>query len=414
MFRRLSSYKEALDVIERFFPSKPVGVEEIPLTEAYGRVIAEDATSLMDIPPSDRSVVDGYAVRSSDVYHAEESNPIILKFGGSVKIGELPKVSVYEGYAVEIVTGAFMPEGADSVVMVEYTERRGDEVLVYRPVTVGENVMKRGADIKNGEVLVGKGTVLTPFEIGALSAVGRKTVKVYRKPKVAIISTGPELVPAGEKLSPGKIYDINSYTLGSAARKFGGEVEILGIIEDNPQAIRDALLKALSEADVTVTSGGVSVGPYDLVPKILGELGEPGVLISGVSIKPGKPTTLALINGKPVFALPGQPTSALMTFHLFVRPVILRMAGRKVTPFRKVKAFADRKLFPARGRRTFIMVTLSWENPERLIASPVPLGLSGAITTLTKADGYIEIPENQQFIDEGEEVTVHLLKPLDY
>lgn len=414
MFRRLSSYKEALDVIEQFFPSNPVGVEEIPLTEAYGRVIAEDATSSMDVPPFDRSVVDGYAVRSSVVYHAEESNPVILKFGGSVKIGELPKVSVYESYAVEIVTGAFMPEGADSVVMVEYTERRGDEVLVYRSVTVGENVMKRGSDIKNGEILVGKGTVLTPFEIGALSAIGRKTVKVYRKPKVAIISTGPELIPAGEKLSPGKIYDINSYTLGAAARKFGGEVKILGIIEDNPRAIRNALLKALSEADITVTSGGVSVGPYDLVPKILDELGKPGVLISGVAIKPGKPTTLALINGKPVFALPGQPTSALMTFHLFVRLVILRMAGKKVTPFRKMKAFTDRKLFPARGRRTFIMVTLSWENPERLIASPVSLGLSGAITTLTKADGYIEIPENQQFIDEGEEVIVHLLKPFDY
>ncbi|MEM2875825.1 MAG: molybdopterin molybdotransferase MoeA [Candidatus Bathyarchaeia archaeon] len=238
-------------------------------------------------------------------------------------------------------------------------------------------------------------------------------MKVYKKPTVAIISTGPELIPAGEELSPGKVYDVNSYTLEAAVKMFGGVAKSLGILRDDPQIIRDALLKATSEADIILTSGGVSVGPQDLVPKVLHELDEPGVLISGVAIRPGKPMTLAIVRGKPIFALPGQPTSALLSFYLFVRPVILRVAGREVTPLKRVKAVVDRKLFPSRGRRTFIMVSLRRDRSRGLVASPVPIGLSGAITTLLRADGYVEVLEDQQFIDEGEEVTVHLLKLLD-
>jgi len=412
LFRKLSSYDKALEVLEHFFPSSPVGVEEVSISEAHGRISAEDIKSSISIPPFDRAIVDGYAVKASDVYYAEEDRPISLKVRGSVKIGEPPKVSVSKGYAVEVATGAQMPAGADAAVMVEYTERRGKEVLVYRPVTVGENVMKKGADIEVGETLINKGTLLSTFEIGMLAAVGLKTVKVYRKPKVAIVSTGPELVSPGEELPPGKIYDINSYTLESSVKLCGGDVKYLCKVEDNPEAIRNSLLKALHEADLTVTSGGVSVGVYDLVPKILNELGKPGVLLSGVAIKPGKPTTFALIDGKPVFALPGQPTSALLTFYLFVRPVIMKMAGMKATPLKRVRAVVDRRIFPAKGRRTFVTVTLRREH-GRLVASPVPRGLSGAIKTLAKADGFIEILENQQFIDEGEETTVYLLKPID-
>ena len=412
MFRKLSSYDEALKALERFFPSSPVGVEEVSISDACGRVSAEDVKSPISIPPFDRAIVDGYAVKASDVYYAEEDRPAVLKTLGSVKVGEEPKISVSKGCAVEVMTGAQMPKGADAAVMVEYTERRGEDLLVYRSVTAGENVMKKGSDIEVGETLVKRGTLLSPFEVGMLAAVGLKTVKVYKKPRIAIISTGPELVSPGEKLPPGKIYDINSYTLESSVKLCGGDVKYLCRVEDDTEAIRNSLLRAIHEADLIVTSGGVSVGPYDLIPKILNELGKPGVILSGIAIKPGKPTTFALLDDKPVFALPGQPTSALLTFYLFVRPVIMRMAGMKATPLKRVRAVVDRRIFPAKGRRTFVTVTLRRER-GRLVASPVPKGLSGAIKTLAKADGFIEILENQQFIDEGEETTVYLMKSLD-
>lgn len=408
MFRKLLTFEEAKRKLQEYFKPNPLGVEEVPLLEAHNRVLAEDITANLDIPPFNRSTVDGYAVKAQDTFGAEENKPIKLKVCGTVNVGEKPNVKVEKGAAAEIMTGAPIPEGADAVVPVEHTERRNDELYVYSVVVNGENVMKAGADIRRGETVLKAGKLLGSREIGVLAALGMAKVKVYIAPKIAVLSTGNEITEPGEKLLPGKIYDINAYSLSAAVLESGGTPVYMGVFPDDKETLQKALEKALASADAVITSGGVSVGPKDVIPNILDSLGKPGVIICGIATKPGKPMTVALVNGKPVFSLPGHPTSALLMFHLFVRPVILGMAGRTVDEGLMVKAFSAARLFPAKGRRTFVMVRLIRDEQNRLLAEPVQSGLSGAITTLARADGFVEIAENQQFIEEGEEVTVKL------
>ncbi|MEM3565875.1 MAG: molybdopterin-binding protein [Candidatus Bathyarchaeia archaeon] len=413
MFRKLLTLEEAKQTIQKHFEAKPLGVEEVPLLEACNRVLAEDVTAPIKIPPFNRSTVDGYAVKAEDTFGADENKPVKLRLCGTVNVGETPKIRVEHGTAAEIMTGAPIPEGADAVVMAENAERKNRDIYVYAAVAKGENVMEAGADIKKGETVAKQGQLLGSREIGAIAAVGLSKVKVYKIPSVAVLSTGAEITEPGKPLAPGKIYDINAYSLSAAVVESGGKPVYLGVFPDDQNEIEKALKKALSSADVVVTSGGVSVGPKDVIPKMLSFLGKPGVIVCGVATKPGKPTTVAIIDGKPIFALPGHPTSALLIFHLLVRPIIERMAGRKTMEAATVRAFASTRIFPARGRRTFVMVKLKGDKSKRLIAEPVPAGLSGAITTLLKADGFIEIPENQQFVDVDEEVTVHLFKSLE-
>jgi len=409
MFRRLLTLEEAKLVIQKHFEAKPLGVEEIPLLEAFNRVLAEDVVAEIDIPPFNRSTVDGYAVKAEDTFGADENKPVKLKLCGMVCVGEKPKIRVEHGTAAEIMTGAPIPEGADAVVMLEDAERKNGEVYVYVAAARDGNIMKAGADIKKGEVVARKGQLLTAREIGAIAAVGRAKVKVYKVPKVAVLSTGAEVTEPGKPLAPAKIYDINAYSLSAAVQESGGKPVYLGVFPDEAAELEKALKTALASADMVVTSGGVSVGPKDVMPTTLSQLGKPGVVVCGIAIKPGKPTTVAVVDGKPIFALPGHPTSALLIFHLLVRPVIECMAGRMPTKYATVKALASTRMFPARGRKTFVTVKLK-EESGKLVAEPVPMGLSGAITTLLRADGFIEIPENQQFVDEGEEVMVHLFK----
>jgi putative molybdopterin biosynthesis protein len=253
--------------------------------------------------------------------------------------------------------------------------------------------------------------VLLPHGIGVLAAVGMDTVKVFKQPKVAIISTGAEVVEPGKPLPEGKIYGINAYALSAAVEESGGQPINMGTVQDETEQIKNTLTKALEMADVVMTSGGVSAGPTDIIPKVLDTLGKPGIIVYGIAIRPGKPVTIAVINGKPVFSLPGHPASALLIFHLFARPLIVKMAGRSEEPSVTIKAVTTEKLFPARGRRTFVTVTLKRDRSGKITAYPVPTGLSGAITTLSKADGFIEIHESQQFVEAGESVTVQLFKP---
>jgi len=410
MFRKLLTLDEAKRVIHRHFQPKPLGAEEIPILEAYNRVLAEDITATLDIPPFNRSTVDGYAVKAEDTFGADENKPVRLKVCGTIDIGELPKIAVKQSAAVQIVTGAPIPDGANAVVMVEHTEQKDDDVYIYNAVAKNENIMKTGADIKKGEKVLKTRRMLGSREIGVLAALGMAKVKVYVVPRVAVLSTGAEVIEPGRRLPFGKIYDINAYTLSAAILESGGKPVYLGVFPDDMVEIRKALKHALASADIVITSGGVSVGPKDVIPQTLESLGEPGVIVCGIAIKPGKPTTIALINGKLVFSLPGHPTSALLVFHFFVRPIILGMAGIKARKSLRVKAFATMRMFPAKGRRTFVMVRLKRDETGRLMAEPVPIGLSGAITTLAKADGFVEITENQQFIATNEEVTVHLFK----
>jgi putative molybdopterin biosynthesis protein len=412
LFKKLLTFDEAQRVIQQQFKPKPLGVEDVSLLEAGNRVLAEDVKAKLDVPPFSRSTVDGYAVRAEDTFGAEENRPTVLKVCGSVKIGEPPRAKVGQGKAAEIVTGAPMPEGADAVVMVEYTERKGRDVLVFSAVAKDENVMKAGADIKEGETVLKAGQLLGSREIGVLAALGMVKVKVYAVPRVAVLSTGAEVTEPGRRLPSGKIYDINAYSLSTAVLESGGKPIFLGVFPDSLDELEKALRRALTSADMVITSGGVSVGPKDVMPKVLNSLGKPGIVVCGIAIKPGKPTTVASLGGKPVFSLPGHPTSALLVFHLFARPIIQLMAGRKSEKSLEAKAFAAMRMFPAKGRRTFVMVKLKHDKSGQLVAEPVSVSVSGAITTLARADGFVEIPENLQFVDAGEMVTVHLFKSL--
>lgn len=414
MFRKLVSVEEAKQILAKSYTPKPVGKERVRLSEAYNRVLATEVTSSFNVPPFDRSTVDGYAVKAEDTFGADEDKPVTLKLIGQVNVGEATKVKVQKGTAVQIVTGAPTPEGADSVVMVEYTVQKDGRILIHSAVSKGENVMKAGSDIRRGETTLKLGTVLFTHEIGLLAALGMERVEVFKRPRVAIISTGAEVVAPGKPLTPGKIYDINTHALNAAVIECGCDPINLGIVQDQTDPMETALKKALSTTDIAITSGGVSVGPTDIIPKVLTKLGKPGVIVYGIAMRPGKPTTIAVIDGKPVFSLPGHPASALLVFHLFVRPVLVRMSGRRLEHPLTVRAVASERLFPARGRRTFVTVTLKRDRAGKIVASPVPVGLSGAITTLAKADGFTEIPEDQQFVDAGATVTVQLFKPDRY
>jgi len=410
MFRKLMTFDEAKKAISLHLKPEPLGTEEISLLEAYNRVLAEDVASAWDIPPFNRSTVDGYAVKAEDTFGAEENQPVKLRVCGVVNVGEPPKISVAKGEAAEIATGAPIPEGADAVVMIEDADRENDKLSVYSAVTKDENVMKKGTDIKKGETVLKAGQVLGSREIGVLAALGIAKVKVHVVPSVAVLSTGAEVTELGKKLPLGKIYDINAYSLSAAVLESGGKPVYLGVVPDDKIELRKALERALACANMVITSGGVSVGPKDLMPQTVDSLGKPGLIVCGIAVKPGKPTTIAWIGRKPVFSLPGHPTSALLMFHLLVRPVIQLLSGKPADEAKTVKAVAGTRMFSAKGRRTFVMVKLKRDKSNRLIAEPVETGASGAITTLAKADGFVEIAENQQFVDTAEEITVALLK----
>jgi len=413
LFRKLVSVDDAKRILAENYTPKPVGTETISLSESYDRTLANNMVSLHDIPPFNRSTVDGYAVRAEDTFGAEEDHPVSLRLVGRVSVGEAPRVEVQRGTLAEIVTGAPIPEGADAVVMIEYTAREGNSILIRQAVSTRENVMKAGSDIRKGETVLKKGTVLSTYEIGVLAAIGSAKVEVFKRPRVALFSTGAEIVEPGKSLAPRKIFDINAHALSAAVVACGGESLNMGIVQDEANQLKVALQKALKTADIVTTSGGVSVGPTDIIPKVLDTLGKPGVLVYGIAVRPGKPTTMAVVDNKPVFSLPGHPASALLIFHVFVRPVLLSMGGRKEKPV-IVKAVVSERLFPSRGRRTYVTVTLKKGRAGRLLASSTPSGLSGAITTLAKADGFTVIHESQQFVEKGAVVEVELFKPSTY
>lgn len=409
MFRKLLSLEEARQIILEQFKPKPSGVEEITLLESCDRVLAQDVTAQIDIPPFDRSTVDGYAVRAKDTFGAEENRPVTLRVSETVQIGELPRITVKKREAVEIVTGAPVPRGADAVIMIERTDRKANTVQVYGAVPKNENMMKAGVDIKKGETVLKLGKLLGSREVGALAALGMARVKVYRVPEVAVLSTGPELTEPGRRLPPGKIYDINAYSISTAVRESGGKPVYLGVFPDRLTELTRGLKHAIGCANIVVTSGGVSVGPKDIMPKAVNSIGKPGVLISGIAMKPGKPTTVGMVHEKLVFSLPGHPTSALLVFRLLVGPMIRQMAGRPPEEDSVVRAIAATRMFSAKGRKTFVMVRLKREKSKRIMAEPVSGGDSGAIMTLASADGFVEIPQDTQFVDAGEQVQVHIL-----
>ncbi len=380
--------------------------EKIPLNKARGRILGQSVKSQIDLPPFDRSVYDGFAVRGEDTFGAEEDNPIILTKKGEIHAGEKPQLEIIEKTCAKIATGAVVPKGADAVVMIEDSNEKGEKVEIRRAVSPEENISKKGSEIKKGETIAKKWQKISPQIYGALYAAGVKKVKVIKKPKVAVISTGEEVVKPEKNLETGQLYDVNGPAVCDAVDLCGGESSYIGIVGDELSDVKNLVKEALSSHDIVITSGGSSAGSKDIVPEAINQLGEPGVIIHGIAQKPGKPTLIGVIEDKPVFGLPGYPVSALMVFDQLVAPYIRELAGVG-GPYRKsIRAELSRKVLPAQGRRELLPVSVV-EQEDGYVAKPLREG-SGAITSLANADGYVDVSLDREILEEGEKVTINL------
>jgi len=407
IFHKLLSIEEALKIVEDNIALKPLGVEEVDLTEASGRVLAEDITANIDLPPFDRATMDGYAVKAEETYNANEDNPVKLRVIGKIEPGEEPKIELNSGEAIEVSTGAPIPVGANAVVMIEYTRRVGEHVLIYKPVGIGENIAQAGSDLTLGETIMRIGEIIGVREIGVLAALGRHKVKVYRKPKVAIISTGSELTKPGTKLAPYKIYDINTYSISSSVIEDGGIPVSIGLVADDEYEIKSKIMEAMEKSDLILISGGTSAGIGDLVYRVLERMGSPGILVHGLKTKPGKPTVIAIINGKLIIGLPGWPVSALMIYNLIVKPIIAKLTGRGKPEEYEVKVKIARRIKCERGRENLIPISIIVNDEGKYIGYPL-IEHSGAIATLKRADGYIVTKDSTEYVEEGEEYSAKL------
>lgn len=378
------------------------GTESVDILDADGRVLADDIESPVDLPPFDRASRDGYAVRAADTFGADEENPATLRCIETVEAGSVPSLEVAEGLCTRISTGAPVPEGADAVVMVEYTWEEGDRVYIQRPAYPSQHIAARGSDIRAGNVLLRAGTVLSPDKIAALSAAGITRVNVISKPSVCVISTGNELIEPSGQLEPGKIFDSNSAGLSSALKEAGCSVKHGGIVRDDYGELRDAILRGLEEADMVITSGGTSAGAGDILSEVLDELGR--VVIHGISIKPGKPTIVGVVDDKIVVGLPGFPVSALIVFMSLIEPFIRKLSGRKASSGQVKTLKLAERLHSSRGRVHYALVMVDGDYARPIFKD------SGAVAALAGADGYIEVPKNVEIINEGEEVEVVLFE----
>lgn len=396
-FGELISLDSALKILLSYARRLPSG--RVPLPRARARVLAQNVTAKIDVPHFDRSAMDGFAVKASDTFDASQNSPITLRLCESISTGRVPRRRIVRGDCAEIATGGAMPSGADAVVMVENTQRQGKDILVYRSVAPGTNVVKRGSDIKKGEVVVVKGTVLAPQHLGAIAAVGIRVVSVVRRARVVFFSTGSEILQPGKRLQAGKVFNINSVTLRTALEELGCEVDDYGVVEDREQEIVKRISEGAKRADIVIFSGGSSLGSGDLAPEVISKIGT--LLFHGIAVKPGKPTVAGLVAGKIVIGLPGYPVSALSNIYILVAPLIGKMTA--ATPImRFTKATLSQKVASTVGRYEFLPVRLDGE-----FAHPVMRG-SSAITTLARAHGFVEIPENVEVVDKGASVTVRL------
>ncbi len=391
---------------------RPIRVKSktVALLDALDQICARDLVSPQNLPEWPKSVMDGYAVKARDTYGASPSTPAYLTLTGEVLMGEAPQGKVEKGCAHKIPTGGLLPEGTDAVVMYENTIAVDDSMIeVVKDTGVGTAVCQAGEDIKTGSSLVEAGKKLTPYDLGLLAGLGIDRVDIVPKPRVAILSTGDEVIPCSETPQKGKIRDINSITLAAMVKRNGGIPDILGIFSDNTGEFYPALQKAADEYDVVLFSGGSSVGVKDIGEKAIQKLGNPGILVHGVALKPGKPLIIGLHKNTPVFGLPGHPVSALVCFNQFVIPLLGTLAGRKTAiNEKKASVFATltRNINSAPGRRDFIRVTLA-EKEHVLTATPV-LGKSSSISSMSKAHGYFVIDEDSQGAAENTQIEVIL------
>jgi molybdenum cofactor synthesis domain-containing protein len=375
-------------------------VEHVRIEDAAGRVASSDVASPIDVPPFARSAMDGYAVIAADTQDASRSTPVELHLLDRIYTGQPSTVTVVRGACAEIATGAPLPDGADAVVMVEETARATDgRIQILAKAAAGQNIGKRGADIANGDRVVSSGDVLTPSRIGALAAIGRAGVDVFAKPRVAILSTGNEVVAPGESLAPGQIYDVNRFTLGAIVSAHGGIPEPHHPAEDTIDALVAALDRS-AQADLVVFSGGSSVGERDLIVDAIASRGE--MIFHGIAVKPGKPTAFALVKGTPFFGMPGNPTSCLSNAYILLVPFLRALARLPPHTPRTLRLPLGRRIVSAAGRHQFYAVRV-----RDGAAFPAFKG-SGDITSLSQADGYLEIPATESTVEEGAIIDVTL------
>ena len=387
----------------------PLGAETIPLDSALGRVLAADVLSPVDVPSFDRSNVDGFAVVAEDTFGASEEVPRSVLLGDEeIHTGVIPATVIQPGKAVLIATGGMVPRGADAVVMVEYAETRDSELRISRAVTAGSGISFAGTDITAGETVLRQGRLLTSRDTGVLAAIGVAKVNVWRKPIVAILSTGDEIIAPGDPMQPAKVYDSNAQVLADAVKELGGEPMRLGITHDDVAALRERLRHALAVADVVLLSGGTSKGAGDVSYRVVAELDDPGIVAHGVALKPGKPICLAASKRRPVVVLPGFPTSAIFTFHEFVAPVIRLLAGRGSEERTVVPAKLAVKVNSEIGRTEYLLVGLVETPNEGLAAYPMGQG-SGSVTTFSRADGFATIGRHEEIVEAGTIISVQLL-----
>ena len=394
-------WREAIDVV-------PVGIERVPLEQALSRVLSEGVRAEVDVPGFDRSNMDGFAVRAEDTYGASEDEPVRLRLNAeTIPTGVAPTEEVVRGTASVIATGGMLPRGADSVLPVEFTDVEGGQVICRRERVPGAAVAFAGTDIGAGETVLFAGVKLTSRETGVLAAIGRRDIAVVKQPRVAILSTGDEVVQPGETMRPGLVFDSNGRILADAVAELGGEPVFYGAFRDDVEELRGALDRALADSDLVLLSGGTSKGEGDLNARVVADL-SPGIVVHGVALKPGKPICLAASGRRPVVILPGFPTSAVFTFHEFAAPVIRAMAGLPPGRRETVSARLAQKTVSERGRLEYLLVGLVHRPDGEFAAYPMGKG-SGSVTAFSRADGFVRIERNTELVEADEGVAVNLL-----
>jgi putative molybdopterin biosynthesis protein len=411
-FLEVVSPEEARVRFERHLDLMPLGVENASLGLALGRVLAQDIPAPIDTPPFDRSNVDGFAVGAADTAGASDTSPRRLLLNGEVlACGSPPKLTVAPGTATAIATGGMVPRGADAVVMIEWTDLveagKRPAIDLRRAVSPGQFVSFAGSDIARGETLLRRGALIGSREIGMIAACGIASVAVVRRPKVAVLSTGDELTEPGKPLAPGAVYDSNGAIIAAAVSEAGGEPVAFGAFPDNEKKLDAAVRRALESCDMVVLSGGTSKGAGDLSHAVVSKLGAPGIVVHGVALKPGKPLCLAVVGKKPVVVLPGFPTSAIFTFHAYVAPVLRAFAGLPPEASEQIDATIPVRLPSEMGRKEFVLVALV-AGSDGTVALPIGKG-SGAVTTFSEADGFIEVDALAASLDAGTRTKVTLL-----
>ncbi len=411
---KVSTPQEVITILKNHLNLKKitrVNIEVVDIKGALHSILAEEIVAPANLPGFNRSTMDGYAIRVEDSFGATDSLPSYLKIMGEIKMGAKPELKISPGEAVKISTGGMLPEGANAVMMLEYTEQIDDSTIeIRKSISPWENIVREDEDLKAGEIILRKGHRLRPQDIGVLAGIGKINVKIYRKPKIAIISTGNEIIPAEGKPRIGQIRDINSYTLGACIEEAGGVPVYRGIIKDEVILLEQEIKRTIKEdkVEAIIISGGSSVGIRDVTLEVLNKLGKPGVLIHGVSVKPGKPTILAIADNRPIFGLPGHPVSAMIIFHLFVGPLIswLQEGQYNYNSVKEIEAELTCNIVSDSGREDYVRVFI-YKEGEKFYADPI-LGKSGLISTMVRASGLIKIGLNIEGLEKGSKVMVRL------